>query len=362
MKKILIAVGGSGGHVIPASALATHLKERFKEAEVLFVGGGLDSNLYLESSSFQKKDIVAPKLSLRMPLKIFRGIRESKKIIEEFRPDVVVGFGSYHTFPLMVASAICSVPTVLYAADSVPGKVIRFMSSFAKVSTVHFPEAAKYLRGHKQIVSHPLRVGFKKDEEQKKRAYEYFGLDPKRPILVVFGGSQGALFINELMKRSLLLIRERIPSLQLIHLTGSLKWSEELEVFYKRCHVDAFVRSYENRVDLAWQIADLSVTRAGASTIAEQIAMEVPGILIPFPSAADDHQNKNADCMMWEVKGGIKLLQSRATPQRFAEKVVSCFEKDKEKIKEMKRWIQTHKENTAHESLSSIVSSVIGAL
>ncbi|MDR3623711.1 MAG: UDP-N-acetylglucosamine--N-acetylmuramyl-(pentapeptide) pyrophosphoryl-undecaprenol N-acetylglucosamine transferase [Chlamydiales bacterium] len=366
MKKILIAVGGSGGHVIPAHALAQQLQKRDAETDILFAGSGLSKNTYLEHTCYPKRDIVGPKLSLRSPIsslmncaQIVQGIREGKKLIDQFSPQVIVGFGSFHTLPMMLAAVIRSIPIVLYAADTVPGKVVRLLSSFADVTATHFPDAFSHLRGYKHLVSHPLREEFVMGSQSKERAYHYFNLDSNKHTILVFGGSQGALYINKLMKDAFLRVKERLPSFQVIHFTGSLKWTEELEVFYKRHGISAVIKEFEPRLDLAWQIADMSITRAGASTIAEQIAMEVPGILIPYPTAADNHQNKNADYMMWNIKGGMKLLESKASSQIIADKVISFFCDDKALIKNMKKHIQVYKENTSREELASIVQRIV---
>lgn len=358
MKKVMISVGGTGGHVIPAKVLADKLiNEGF---DCLFVGSGLSTNSYFDQSKYAFKEIVAPPLSLRSPMKslgVVEGIRQSKKIMELYKPDAVIGFGSYHTVPTLIAAVLRQDPIVLYEANSMPGRVIRLFSSFAKVTTIHMPEAAAHLRGHVMQVDYPLRPEYEQQNESKEEAFKYFGLDPKRLTLLILGGSQGALGINKLIKESIALLQKKIPFFQVIHMTGSLAAKDEFEVLYKRMGIPAAVKDFEKRIDLAWNIATVSITRAGAGSIAEQLSREVPGILIPFPGSKDKHQEKNADFMMWTVGGGIKLLEFKATPLVLLQKLIDLL--NPENMKQMKRSIRVYKENLQNEDFTSIVHSIV---
>lgn len=354
MKKILIAVGGTGGHVIPAEALAEDLMAKDPTCECLFVGAKLKDNPFFNKNFFKFREISSSPLSLKGCFEIYSGLKESRKILHHYCPDVVVGFGSYHSFPILLASVIGGNPIVLHAADIVPGKVIRFFSSFAKVSTVHFGDASKHLRSHTVQVKHPLRKNHYLASD-KSEAYRYFALDPTKFTLLIFGGSQGANGINKLVKESLKDLKKAIPTLQVIHITGSLIASEEFEISYSQLNIPFYVKEFENKLDLAWKIADLGLVRAGAGTIAEHIEANVPCIFIPYPKAKDGHQEKNADFMMWSVGSGIKLLESKATSDVLVKKIEELTRNNGEKLRQMKHALEIYKMNTNPQDLSEIV-------
>lgn len=359
MSKVIISVGGTGGHIIPAKVIADALTTN--GIECLFLGAGLNTNPYFNATQYAHKEIVAPPLSLRAPmqsLKVMEGVKQSKKILAEFKPDAVIGFGSYHTVPTLIAAVMRHDPLVLFEANSIPGRAVRLFSSFAKVTTFHIPEAAKNLRGQTLQVHYPLREACRLGNISQKDARAFFGLDSDLPTLLVFGGSQGARGINDLLHRSAALLQKAIFPFQLIHLTGSRTANDRFEILYKRLGIPAFVREYEERIDHAWRASDLCIMRSGAGSIAEQLKMEVPSILIPYPEAKDRHQDKNADFMMWTVGGGIKLLQEKATPELLVQKVRSLL--NSETSAHMKRCMQVYKENTQHEDLLQVILSVVG--
>src|ERR1700722_4988065 len=167
-KKVLISVGGTGGHLYPALALAQQLKKTLHSIEILFGGGKLEANPYFDKQSLSYKSLSCGALSTKSPFQLVKnmgnilmGIRESRRIIKDFQPHLLVGFGSYHTFPTMAAAKLCNVPIVLFAGNSYPGKVIRLFSYFALATAIQFHEAKSSLWGETEGVQMPLREGFK---------------------------------------------------------------------------------------------------------------------------------------------------------------------------------------------------------
>jgi UDP-N-acetylglucosamine--N-acetylmuramyl-(pentapeptide) pyrophosphoryl-undecaprenol N-acetylglucosamine transferase len=364
MKKVLIAVGGSGGHVFPAEALVEELKQKQPGIECLFVGSHLKTNPFFNKMLYKYEDIASASLSFKNPLKcirdlraLLRGILEGRKIVRRFKPDVVVGFGSYHSFPILAASSIENKPIVLHAADLVPGRTIRFLSLFSRVSTVYFNDAKKMLKGFTIQVQHPIKNSFYQ-KKSKDEAADYFNLDPKLFTLLVFGGSQGANFINLLFKNSLQELKKTLSLFQVIHLTGDLKIAQEMEILYKQLNIKACVKNYENNLDNAWALADLAIVRSGAGTIAEHVESTVPCIFIPYPFAKDAHQDKNADFMVFNAGGAVKISESNATVEVLLEKIRNLVADDYKLLKEMKKALEVYKINSNYESLSDIVISV----
>lgn len=310
-KKIIFSAGGTGGHLFPAQAVAASLKGK---ANLLFVGGGLSKNPYFDRSEFEFVEIPTATLNLRSPkkllfscLKIAQGFFKSRKIIKTYRPDIVVGFGSFYTFPLLLAALTKKIPIVLHEQNAIPGKVNRLFSKRAKFTAVTFSQSQKHLSGKSVEVVFPLR--FPMIRKEKKASLSYFGLFSNKITLLAFGGSQGGFGINRLMKE----VAPFLPKeFQILHFTGKKGEAEEIAKLYRDLGLSFCVREFENNMNEAWNVADCAFTRAGASTITEAISWEVPAILIPFPFAAENHQEKNAEHFVKEVKGGFMFSEKSA--------------------------------------------------
>jgi UDP-N-acetylglucosamine--N-acetylmuramyl-(pentapeptide) pyrophosphoryl-undecaprenol N-acetylglucosamine transferase len=351
-KKVLITVGGTGGHVFPAIALGKQLLNSDETIKLHFTGGNLASNPYFERESFDHSTVACatfksknPWSALKTVGKITWGIAQSSKVINKFNPDLVVGFGSYYTLPMLVAAKLKKVPFVLHEANSIPGKVNKLLAKYARVTGIHFPETADLLQGNTFEVGLPLRPGYQKGSCTAKQAREYFHLDPNRFTVLIFGGSQGALKLNKMVNEAFCHdLPELKSSWQILHFAGDAVIAQLLREDYQKAGVKACVKPFETRMDLAWQAADFCISRAGAGTIAEQLEFEVPGILIPFPFATDNHQEKNADFLVKKVKGAVKLLEAQLTAENLAHAVKSYHAELREKsVLAMKNYKLEHR-------------------
>ncbi|MBS0615829.1 MAG: undecaprenyldiphospho-muramoylpentapeptide beta-N-acetylglucosaminyltransferase [Verrucomicrobia bacterium] len=315
MPKIIIATGGTGGHIFPAQYLAEELIQR--GVEVLFVGGGLDTNRYFRKDRFPHRSITSHSLRgwglFRGILDIFRGIRECRRILEEEKPDLVIGFGSFYVFPVLVATRLKGIPYVLFEPNAVPGKVNRLFSKKALFTAVQFFSASKKLKGNSVEVQMPTA---KVEKADIARAREYFYLDAHRPTILVFGGSQGAEAINNLMAEAVVLFPPGEVPFQIIHITGKTDRAQNLRSHYEELGLKSCVKAFEEKMSLAWSAADLVICRSGAATVAEQIAYGIPALFIPFPKAADDHQTYNARFVEEAVQGGRVFAQHLLTPEK----------------------------------------------
>ncbi len=299
--KILIAAGGSGGHLFPAQQMADLY------SDVLFAGHNLSSSPFFQRQ-FPFHDIKAAKpKSLLFIFYTLLGLFQSLRIFSKHKIDYVIGFGSFHTFPVLLAAAILRKKIVLFEANCCLGKVNRFFAPFAHKIAVQFPIPSK------NTVFVPLLPwSLPNQEVTKEEALAYFGLKPQFTILI-FGGSQGASFFNEMMPKAI--------TDQVIHFTG--KGSAHYE---RGC-----VKEFEKRMDLAYMAADLVICRSGASTIAELIRYHKPSLLIPFPHSSDDHQKKNAKFITETVRGARMLDQREAKIDRIREEI-SLLKRDYSKI------------------------------
>lgn len=353
--KILIATGGTGGHIFPAQALAFELLE--KNYDLLFAGGGLKFNRYFNRSRFPYAQVASAtpfKGNLFKSLfRICKGIKESLKLIDRFKPDIVVGFGSFYSFPILAAARWRKIPIILFEPNAIPGKVNRLVSKWALVSAVQFSEAGNQLSG--TIVEVKMPVGERKQLDAKV-ARSYFYLDQDRFTFLVFGGSQGAESINRLFSETI--VKVFAPStFQVIHITGRTDSAEIIRRQYEIAGIRACVKAFEERMDLAWSAADVVMGRSGAASIGEMIKFEVPGILVPFPEAADDHQTKNALFIEKEIGGAITCPESTLTSELLKpllEKLMHPAE-----LQPMKAAIASFKQDQRKKELASVICDIL---
>lgn len=362
VKRILIATGGTGGHIYPAMALAQQFESRQMGAKILFVGGGLDCNRYFDRNAFEYRTIdcgaftsKSPIVLARTCLNISKGVWQSRKIIQEFKPDVAVGFGSYYSFPSLIAAKWQSVPVILHEANSIPGKVNQLLAPFAHATGVHFPKTRDMLKGIIHEVGMPLRKGFEKDCVDSRQARNYFGLgENAEKILLIFGGSQGAHVINKYIFSAIEIMKNfSETAFHVIHVAGEQQHVESLKKGYRKLGVQACVKPFEDHMEYAWQAADFVISRAGASSIAEQLEFEVPGILIPFARAADNHQNHNADFLVM-VGGAKKVLEKDLNAEKLAGIIAGALAD----LKSMKSAMSEYKNKMRTKDLYWLVNSI----
>jgi UDP-N-acetylglucosamine--N-acetylmuramyl-(pentapeptide) pyrophosphoryl-undecaprenol N-acetylglucosamine transferase len=303
--RAVLAGGGTGGHVIPALAIAHELRDLYS-AEVMFIGTsrGIENRL-VPAAGFElrlvevgalKKVSLAKRVATMtaLPAAIFR----SRKILSEFRPDVVIGVGGYASGPAMLAAAISRIPTLAFEPNVVPGLANRIMAPIVSSAAVHFEATCRYFR-RCQVTGVPVRRAF-------------FNLPPKPagspPTLLVFGGSQGAHAINEAVMNSLAALIEQVPEIHLIHQTGERDYNDA-QAAYLRSRASAGVFPFIEEMPEMFGRADLLVCRSGASTVAEVTAAGKPAVFVPFPHATDDHQLRNAQAL--ERAGAAVLIAEK---------------------------------------------------
>lgn len=362
MKKILITAGGTGGHVYPAMALAKQLLKECGDLDLLFVGGGLKSNRYFDRDSFSFQEVPCgtfhknPLVCARSMGHIAQGVWQSTRIIKAYKPDLVVGFGSFYTLPTLLSAKLQNIPIILHEANRIPGKVNRLLSKYVALTGVHFPDTGQHLKGNTCQASIPLREGYKIGVISPAEARNYFQLDPDLLTLLVFGGSQGARAINQLFfDAAISLPASIVRQLQVLHITGDSVLQKRLQDKYTEHGIKACVKVFETRMDMAWRAADLMVSRAGAGTVAEQLEFEVPGILIPFPHAADNHQEKNADFMVESVKGAVKCLEHNLATGMLGNELLALLSEEQKRLKGMKQSMQEYKLCTPSHEFCKII-------
>jgi UDP-N-acetylglucosamine--N-acetylmuramyl-(pentapeptide) pyrophosphoryl-undecaprenol N-acetylglucosamine transferase len=301
--RVLIAGGGTGGHIIPALAVARELIARH-QAEVLFVGTarGLESRLVPEAGFRLHLINVGPlkNVSLLTRLRTLgdlpRGIFACKRLIREFRPGVVFGVGGYASGPAMAAALWLKVPAMAFEPNAMPGLANRLVGKRVNAAAVNFPAACKWFRNC-EITGIPVRP-------------EFFALEAptgSAPHLLVFGGSQGARIFNLHLPKILLGLLDAIPGLTVLHQSGERHF-DATHAAYAASGADPArwqVRPFLDDMSACFAQAHLVMARSGASTVAELAAAGKPSLLVPFAAAADEHQKRNAEAM---VRAGAAIM------------------------------------------------------
>ena len=311
--KILIAGGGTGGHVIPALAIARELRDQHA-AEVRFVGTarGLETRLVPEAG-FPLELIHVGQLKgvslatrLRTLADLPLGLLRCATLIRTFKPDVVVGVGGYASGPAMGAAVLLRIPTVAFEPNAVPGLANRLVGKYVSAAAVNFAPTTTYFR-NAQVTGIPVRP-------------EFFAIQPKTDgtrRLLVFGGSQGARILNDVMPTVAVRLLEQFPDLTIVHQAGG-RHGESTNAAYTAAGVDftrTTVAPYLDTMVDQIAAADVILCRSGASTVAELAAAGRPSILIPFAAAADDHQRKNADVLV-QAGAAVLITEAELTPER----------------------------------------------
>ena len=299
--RVLIAGGGTGGHIIPALAVARELVARH-DTEILFVGTarGLESRLVPEAG-FNLKLVDVGQLKnvslltrLRTLMDLPRSIYACKRIIREFRPNVVFGVGGYASGPEMAAALQLKIPAMAFEPNAMPGLANSLVGKRVQAAAVNFPSAARWFR-NAEVTGIPVRQ-------------EFFALTaPTAPHLLIFGGSQGARIFNEHLPRIIQALLDAVPKLTVLHQSGSRHF-EQTQAAYAASGADPNrwqVLPFIDDMPGSFAQATLVMARSGASTVAELAAAAKPALLVPFAAAADDHQRRNAEEM---VKAGAALM------------------------------------------------------
>lgn len=341
-KKVIITAGGTGGHLLPAQEIARKLQE--KEIEVLFVGSGLKENAYFDRKNFKFYEVLAKTpfqkglvRRLKALCALFKAVVQSCFFLRSFKPDLIIGFGSFHAFPILCAAKLQKKPFMLFESNTVAGKVTRFFSSFATHTAIHLP-LTKKIKGNLIEVGWPLRA--KELSLSQAEAREQLQLAPHRFTLLIFGGSQGASAINHLVLNICKqLLAKEIP-FQIIHLAGR-SISVEVEQFCKRHHIPAFIKIFEKNMSQVFCAADLALCRSGAATIAEIIHYQVPAILIPYPYATEQHQRENA--LFLERLSAAYVVEEGIDMQRVILELVDAFYKNPKIGEQMRTSLQNLK-------------------
>jgi UDP-N-acetylglucosamine--N-acetylmuramyl-(pentapeptide) pyrophosphoryl-undecaprenol N-acetylglucosamine transferase len=298
-KRVVIACGGTGGHLFPGISVGEVLKGRGHEVLLLISEKEIDSVVSEGHQDLEYRTMdtmgMGRVLSLRTVKFIFstwKACRKSRRILDEFGADAVLGMGGFTSLPPIYAGKKRGCRTLIHDSNAIPGKANRLTAKFCDTVLTGFEECRAFFPGKdSRCVGTPIRPAFQEPIDEAK-ALEEFGLEAGRKTIVVMGGSQGARGVNRAVCRSLGQLD--VDLTQIIHVTGALDF-EEVKAAYDKSGVRAKVVSFLHEMHHAYRLADVAIARSGASTLAELAFFGLPSILVPYPYAAEDHQTKNAN-------------------------------------------------------------------
>ncbi len=303
--KVIISGGGTGGHIFPAIAIANALKVNYENTDILFVGA--EGRMEMEKvpaagyrieglwiSGFQRRLTWS---NLVFPFKVMSSLMKAKKILNSFRPDAVVGTGGYASGPMLQVAAKRGVPTLIQEQNSYPGITNRILSGKVNKICVAYDGMEKYFPKEKIILTgNPVRQDILQLEGKRQRGLEAFGIQDNKKTLLIIGGSLGARTVNESIKEALPLFAQ--AGIQVLWQTGKAYFQTAQEALkpYEGKGMKAF--DFISKMDHAYAVADVVVSRAGASSVSELCLVKKPSILVPSPNVAEDHQTKNAQALV----------------------------------------------------------------
>lgn len=321
----LFACGGSGGHIFPALSVAEELDRRRPDSKVVYACGTKDveSAIFrvvpkdavftVESAPFRGgTSFVDPHFLIRLT----RGFFQSRALLKKLRPALVVGFGGYVSFPVLLAARSMGVRTALHEQNVVPGRANRVLAKFTDALALSHTESRAYFGRSRRsrVTGNPIRSSIEKD--CRLEAFDFFGFSSGKKTLLVLGGSQGAESVNRLFLSCLpFLDRVMKEGLQVLHLCGRMQPRDSEEIC-RGAGVRAKAFSFFDRMDLAYGAADLCLGRAGATFLSEIEAKNIPAILVPYPFA-DGHQRENARVFATK-HSAVVVEQSDLTPEKLA--------------------------------------------
>jgi len=324
--KIIIAGGGTGGHIFPAIAIANALKQQQPDIELLFVGakGKMEMERVpqagynikgIDIAGFNRSSLIK---NIGLPFKLVKSFLHVRKIIKQFKPDAVVGVGGYSSFPVLRSAQAKGIPTFIHESNSFAGKSNMMLGKKATKIFVATEGMEKFFPAEKiMITGNPVRKSIARSTITREEALRYFDLDPNKTTVLAMGGSLGARSINEVIAQHIEELRSL--ELQLIWQTGKATAKQYID--RGKNYSAVWVSEFITDMDKAYAAADVAVSRAGAMSVAELCVAKKPTVFVPYPFAAEDHQTVNAKylvdrdaaMMVKDEKAGTKLFSAITT-------------------------------------------------
>ena len=345
--RVIIAAAGTAGHINPGLAIAKKIKEELPDSKIIFIGTtrGLENDL-VPRAGYELKTIEAYGLSkkisldtLRKNIKTLKGFKQAEEIVREFKPDIVIGTGGYICGAVITAGYKYKIPTLLHESNAFPGKAVKILSRKTDTILVSFKEAIQKLKNAKKVVFTGTPVKIKKieySENQKEDIIKKLKLSQTKPIVLMFGGSQGAKKINEAVVD--IIINKRNTEYQIFCATGTKQYDDVKETLEnKNININNIenvkIVPYIYNMEEIMNVVDVIVARSGAMTITEISNLGKPSILIPLPNVSHNHQLYNAKAL--EKIGAAKIILNDEIDGKKLNDTIMEMIKDKNELLEM---------------------------
>ncbi len=363
--KIVISGGGTGGHIFPAIAIADAIRRKVPSCNILFIGakGRMEMQKVPQAgyeikglwiSGFQRSFSIR---NLVFPLKLISSLLDSWFILRQFKPDAVIGVGGYASGPALRAAIWHKIPTIIQEQNSFPGITNRLLGKKVDRVCVAYERMSEWFPQQKTVLTgNPLRRSAIGIEGKRTEAIDFFGLNPQKPVVLLIGGSQGARSLNQAIETNL---KDLVSAdVQLIWQTG--------ESFFHRAVNQVEKQRFQHlikplvfiqRMDLAYACADLIVSRAGAMAISEIAAVGKPAVFVPLPTAAENHQMKNA--LRLVEAGAADMVDNHRVTESLVPEVIRMLN-DAEKLAQMRERIVDFALTDADEKIAEVVLNLIG--
>ena len=329
---IVIAGGGTGGHLFPALAIARGVERAISGVKVTFVGTarGLEAKI-IPREGFDLKFITSEGLvgkrvfrTLLSALKIPGSLRESYKLLKDIKPDMVLGVGGYSSGPVLACARFMGIPTLIHEQNTIPGLTNKMLGKIVDTVAVTYHESIKCFPKEKTyLTGNPVRTEIM--EGSRERGCEIFSLDRDRFTIFIFGGSRGASHINHAVDESLTYLETYRDKIQFLHQTGEAEFDVMKETYNKR-GFKGTVMPFAYEMADAYAVADLIISRAGATTLAELTACGKAAILVPYPHAAANHQEINAR-KLWDIGAAHVVLDRDLNGKSLSDMITYMLEK-----------------------------------
>lgn len=337
--RVVVSGGGTGGHIYPALALIREIQKETNDVDFLYIGteNGLEAKIVpKEKIPFQSIHITGFKRkisleNLKTVMRFFQGVRKSKNMLKSFRPDIVIGTGGYVCGPVVYAAAKLGIPTIIHEQNSVPGLTNKFLSRYVDRVAICFQESEQFFPKEKVVLTGNPRASQVQGQDGIRGRLST-GLKTNIPAVLIFGGSRGARPINEAVIKSLAEFAEK--PYQILYVTGDVHFDEiKREVELVGSPKNVIIKPFIDNMPEVLSGIDLTVARAGATTLAELTSLGIPSILIPSPYVTNNHQEKNARALTENGAAELLLEQELTGPKLV--KSIDQLLSNKSQLKEM---------------------------
>ncbi len=361
--RIIISGGGTGGHIFPAVSIANTFRKRFPDAEILFVGA--NDRMEMEKVPAAGYKIVGLPVSgfdrsnlfnnIKVVGRLLNSLFMARKVIREFKPDMVIGVGGYASGPTLWMAASLGIPTLIQEQNSFAGVTNKLLARKASKICVAYEGMERFFPADRIVLTgNPVRSDLEEALDKKTEALAFFGFEPEKKTLLVVGGSLGARTINQSMEAGL----EKLAAagIQVIWQTGKYYYKEAAEKLKKYKEASIWCSDFITRMDYAYSAADLIISRAGASSISELCLLKKPVILVPSPNVSEDHQTHNALALV--KKDAAIMVTDKDARSQLVDTALTVI-KDDVRLEDLSKNIATLAEHNSAERIVDEIMKII---